>query len=232
MQIIFTMRYAHFEKIMSPVRMSRYFLATKGNTRKAMTLYRKNLQLTQELFTVIGCFEVALRNAIDEVCTQSLGNDWLRESVEPQGIFDNENCKITCQNIIEALRKLDTYSHYKLVSELGFGFWRFMFAHNQYNATHKILLQIFPAKPISSRAIQYNPTYVFRQLAKLNKIRNRMAHHEPICFLQGSPSKCTSYVREHYHILLELLCWMGINHKSLLYGLDHIIPICDEIDRL
>lgn len=30
-----------------------------------MTLYRKNLQLSRELFTIISCFEIALRNAID-----------------------------------------------------------------------------------------------------------------------------------------------------------------------
>jgi transposase-like protein len=69
------MRYSDFAIIMTNARMNRYLLACGGNTRKAMTLYRKNLQLTQELFTVISCFEVALRNAIDATITPSLGND-------------------------------------------------------------------------------------------------------------------------------------------------------------
>ena len=49
--------------------MTRYVQACGGNTRKAMTLYRYNLQLSQELFTIISCFEIALRIAHHEpVC--------------------------------------------------------------------------------------------------------------------------------------------------------------------
>ena len=59
------MKYADFEKIMSPQRMERYVTACRGDTRKAMTLYRYNLQVSQEMFAIVGCFEVALRNAID-----------------------------------------------------------------------------------------------------------------------------------------------------------------------
>ena len=73
---------------MTHARMNRYLLACGGNTRKAMTLYRKNLQLTQELFTVMSCFEVALRNAIDNTVSPSLGNDWLINAAGIGGIFD------------------------------------------------------------------------------------------------------------------------------------------------
>ena len=59
------MKYTEFEKTISQPRMSRYLLACNGNTKKAMTLYRLNLRLSQELFTIICCFEIALRNAID-----------------------------------------------------------------------------------------------------------------------------------------------------------------------
>ena len=59
------MRFSDFESIMSSKRMTRYVNACGGNTRKAMTLYRYNLRLSQEVFTIISCYEVALRNAID-----------------------------------------------------------------------------------------------------------------------------------------------------------------------
>lgn len=226
------MRYSAFAQIMTSARMNRYLLACGGNARKAMTLYRKNLQLTQELFTVIGCFEVALRNAIDYKCASVLGNDWLRDGASIGGTFDNSRCRITKQNINDAIGKLHTYSHYKLVAELGFGFWRYMFAQNQYNATSRILLQVFPLKPTSTPALQYNNIYVFNQLAKLNDIRNRMAHHEPICFLPGQPIKDTNYARQHYNLILQLFQWMQIDEGALLYGLDHILNICNEIDGL
>ncbi|GEM_PF-2513798 len=47
------MKYADFEKIMSSKRMERYLTACGGDTRKAMTLYRYNLQISQEMFTKI-----------------------------------------------------------------------------------------------------------------------------------------------------------------------------------
>ena len=226
------MRYSDFTSIMTNARMNRYLLACGGNSRKAMTLYRKNLQLSQELFTVISCFEVALRNAIDAQVTRSLGNDWLRDAAAPIGVFDNSSCRLTRDNINDAIGKLHVYSHFKLVAELGFGFWRFMFAQNQFNATGRVLLRVFPSKPISTPAIQYNNTYIFNQLAQLNKIRNRMAHHEPICFLPGQPVKNTTYARQHYNLILQLFQWMQIDEAALLYGLDHINNVCNEIDNL
>lgn len=226
------MKYSEFARILTNARINRYLVACGGNTRKAMTLYRKNLQLNQELFTVISCFEVALRNAIDVIVTPSLGTNWLRDSAAMGGAFDTPKCRLTKVNITDSIAKLHVYNHYKLVAELGFGFWRFMYAQNQFNATGRVLLRVFPSKPKSTPAIQYNNIYIFNQLAQLNEIRNRMAHHEPICFLSGQPIKDTTYARQHYNLILQLFQWMQIDEAALLYGLDHINNICNEIDNL
>ncbi|WP_336127840.1 Abi family protein [Mesoflavibacter sp. CH_XMU1422-2] len=227
------MRYNKFAEILSPARMSRYLTATNGDTRKAMTLYRLNLKLSQDFFTVISCFEIALRNKIDERCIVSFGNDWLRDGARTNGIFDNQNTRLTKRNINDAIRQLGAdYSHNKLVAELGFGFWRYLFAQRQYNATGRILLQIFPSKPISTPAIQYNQNYVFNQLAKINKFRNRIAHHEPICFINAQAIKNSTNARQHYGIILQLFQWMNINESELLYGIDHIDRYCTQLDNL
>lgn len=227
------MKFRDFEGIISPLRMNRYLLACSGNTKKAMTLYRKNLQLSQELFTVISCYEIALRNSIDKHCLTTLGNDWLRNGAQAGGIFDNAHCRLTAQNIDDAVRKLNNhYTHNKLVAELGFGFWRFMFAKHQYSATGRTLLQIFPAKPVSTPALQYNQDFVFNQLVYVNRIRNRIAHHEPICFQPRVPAISTVYVRQQYGIILQLFQWMSIDEAKFLYGLDHVNTICNEIDAL
>ncbi len=226
------MRYADFVEVMSPSRINRYLYACGGNTRKAMMLYRKNMLLTQELFTVVGCFEICLRNAIDALISKTRGDDWLRDSALPSGVFDSPKCKLTQENILEAMRKLPVYNHNKLVAELGFGFWRFMFAQNQFNATGRVLLQVFPSKPKSSAQMQLNQTYVFNRLAELNQLRNRMAHHEPICFLPGQSVVDTTYARQHYNLLILMFNWMEINSNSLLFGLDHIEDLCLEIDKL
>ncbi len=213
--------------------MSRYLRACNGNTKKAMTLYRYNLKLSQEIFTIVSCFEIALRNAIDEHCLTVLGNDWLLNSASIGGVFNNSQCRLAATNINDARRKLGAYySHPKLVAELGFGFWRYMFAQHQYTATGRNLLSIFPSRPRSTATTQFNQTYIFNQLANINEVRNRIAHHEPICFLVRQPVIDTTYVRQHHVIILQFFQWMNIDQVTLLYGLDHINPICNQIDML
>lgn len=121
------MRFEEFENVISVPRMSRYVNAVQGDTRKAMTLYRLNLRLSQQLFTIVSCFEVALRNAIDRHYSERNGTDWLRDAAIPGGMFTVRNCGKTPQIIQEGLRRLVSYSHSKLLAEMEFGFWRYTF---------------------------------------------------------------------------------------------------------
>ena len=149
------------------------------------------------------------------------------------GIFDNNKCRLTQTNINDAIRNLNLrYSHYKLIAEMGFGFWRYMFANNQFKAAGSTLLRIMPSKPRSNPAIQYNHNFILNQFAIINDLRNRIAHHEPICFLPGIPIKDTIYARNHYNLIVQLFQWMEIDAHALLFGLDHIENVCDEIDNL
>lgn len=217
---------------MSIPRISRYFTATRGDSRKAMTLYRLNLRLSQELFTVISCFEVALRNRIDQHYSRRNGNDWLRDAALPGGMFNHRHCGKTPYIISDALRKLTTYSHPKLVAQMDFGFWRYTFARHQFFAGGQSLLSIFPAKPISTRIQRYDHNYIFAELEKINLFRNRLAHHEPVCFLPGHPTKDTSFSYCHYALVRQLFKWMQINEAALLYGIDHITKILKDVDKL
>lgn len=184
------------------------------------------------MFTVISCLEVALRNAIDYHCISALGNNWLRDSVSPDGRFAF-GFYYTYNSITDALKELGTnYSHAKLVAKMDFGFWRYLFSRKLYRALGQNLLQIFPAKPASNSFIQYNQTYIFNELAKINDMRNRIAHHEPICFRPSHSVIDTTYVRQNYNLILQLFQWMSIDEAALLYGLDHINRICDSIDLL
>jgi len=227
------MKYSEFEKIMSFSRMNRYEVACGRDSRKAMTLYRMNLRLSQELFTVISCFEVAIRNAIDREYTARLGADWLRDVANAGGIFDKGNCIRTKEIIGRALTKLGrNYTHHKLLTDMDLGFWRFLFAQPQFSAGSHTLLKVFPSKPKSSATMQYNNHFVFNELRNTNDLRNRIAHHEPICFEFSRPVKSTTYARQQYALLRQFFQWMSIDEGILLYGIDHINEICNRIDSL
>ena len=57
------MRYSEFEELFSAKRMQKYLAACNNDTRRAMTLYRYNLRLSQEMFTIIAalrlCYVIA-----------------------------------------------------------------------------------------------------------------------------------------------------------------------------
>ena len=227
------MKYREFEEIMSSQRMYRYYTSCTNNSRRAMTLYRLNLRLSQELFTIVSCFEIALRNAINNNYTTHYGNDWLKNAAATGGFFDNVKCIKTAQIINKNVLILGAnYTHHKLIAEMDFGFWRYLFAQPQFFAAGQSLLNIFPSKPRSTPHIQYNHKFVFNELEKINKMRNRLAHHEPICFRPLQPIIETTYARQHYNLILQLFQWMQINEASLLYGLDHINPVCNSIDNV
>lgn len=84
------MKFTEFEETISPERMHRYVFACGNDTRRAMTLYRYNLKLSQEMFTLISCFEVSLRNRIDREMQANFGADWLRDFILPGGRFDTD----------------------------------------------------------------------------------------------------------------------------------------------
>ena len=229
------MEYKEFERIISAKRMGRYLEACGGDTRRAMTLYRYNLHLTQDVFIVISCFEVALRNAIDARLVPLLGEEWLKDSVMPGGIFTAPKLYKTREIIERAYRKLQkngTYSHSKLLAEMEFGIWKYMFSPLQYRLTGRSLLKIFPNKTRSSAEMQYNQSYVFNELDKVNTLRNRLAHHEPICFYLNEPEIDTGYIVTEYQKIQSLFAWMGIDSRTMLYGLDHVLTTCSKINAL
>lgn len=227
------MRYNEFERVMSKTRMQRYLFSVSGNTKKAMRLYRLNLTLSQELFTIISCFEIALRNSIDRLYISQHGSDWLRDSIMPGGIFTCQKCTTTANIIQKALSEIEpNYKHEKLLSKMDFGFWRYLFAQPLYNAGGRVLLKVFPNKPKSTPTMNIDNSAVFNKIGRINELRNRIAHHEPVCFRPHHNSISTAFSRNNYDLIKELYRWMAIDEASLLYGIDHVLKECDRIDSL
>ena len=229
---IIEMKFNYFESIISPERTHKYLIACAGDTRRAMTLYRYNLKLSQEMFTIISCFEVSLRNKIDKEMRLHFGTDRLRDMILPGGplYYDHrvEGSRKIIEKAYNGLMREGRYTHSKLLAEMEFGVWKFMFNNVQYRLLGRHLLNIFPNKPTSSALNRYDNTYIFNELDTINKLRNRIAHHEPICF--GQPVHIdVQKARECYNKMIKLLQWMGIDHRSLLYGLDHIDNVCTQI---
>lgn len=80
--------------------------------------------------------------------------------------------------------------------------------------------------------MQINQAYIYNELDKVNKLRNRIAHHETICFVPPTIAPDTSYIINEYQKIQTLFMWMDIDSRSLLYGLDHVQQVCAKINHL
>ena len=111
---------------------------------------------------------------------------------------------------------------------MEFGVWKYMFNNVQYRLTNRCLLQIFPNKPSSTAHHRYDNTFIFGELYVINQMRNRIAHHEPICF--GNPV-CVDVQKalDCYARMMRLFNWMNIDANALLYGLDHVGAVGSKI---
>ena len=191
--------------------------------------------------------------------------DWLLHSIQHkttssfnyQGCFLKYETQQSANLISVALFSLgqDGYQADKLLAELGLGFWRYLFAggkNAQFESTGKILMDVFPKRPRSfilkdtngndildkkgnPKWFHYNQKWVFDELSKINKFRNRLAHHEPICFDKNG-MKSTQYVLNTYQNILNLMNYMDIDTNKLFSKLhlitDSIIPMSNQIDAL
>ncbi|MBO9563919.1 MAG: hypothetical protein J7621_14145 [Niastella sp.] len=223
------MKYAEFEELISAQRLSKYRAACNNNSRKTVSLYRANIRMSQAFLAVLGIFEVVLRNKIDHHYKKHLpaNPDWLLAATLPGGFLTQQGCQNSLNKITKAHAGLGgNYTHDKLLAELSFGFWKFMFAGQQFKAGGSSLLAIFPAIPP-----HHNQSFIYHKLDKINSIRNRVAHHEPICFGPDNTIG-TVYARSHFHAITDLLKYMRINSQQLFYGIDGILKEASYIDQI
>lgn len=227
------MRYCDFEYALSIPRTQRYLNSCAGNKNKAMTLYRMNIQLSHEMFSVVSVLEVSLRNAFDYEMRRNFGNNWLIDAIQPAGrLRVNKSTRKTLAIIQHAFNNLSIARRTQdnLIPNLEFGVWHYMFARPQNAAFGHKGLRVFPVM-ISSNPSLTNID-LFNKLTTVNELRNRLAHHEPICFQSNKAIKDTTYARTVYATITELIDGMGLNTTKMLYGIDHVLAICNKIDTL
>lgn len=215
-----------FERAVSKPRLARYLTAYGGDWKKAQKLYLANLRISQKLYSVISVFEVALRNAVDEHYKRRFmlmtgSSEWLKTQSSTSGFLSNASLAKggfqSCENVKKVIANLGMhYTHDKVVSELSFGFWKYLFATKEFAAAGSTLLQVFVARP---RGV--NHTDVYNKLDAVNRIRNRVAHHQPVCFDKTGNVSLTATL-EAYDNMLAILTWLGYDTNTLLRGIDGI----------
>ena len=222
------MNYSEYERAFSPARLTKYLKACGGDSNAALTLYRHNIKLCQKCYGVLNIFEIVLRNSINEHFVNYFSDpDWIRHQIAAGGMLEHHP---QCQNVLKTIADLDAsgkYTNDRVVSSVTFGFWTYLFNRVPFRLGGQSILQIFPGrtKGLGQRAI-------YNELQDIKAFRNRIAHHEAICF-DTYGAKNTAQAKASYALVIKYIQFLGYQEAHLYYGLD-VLPdkILQKIDNL
>ena len=219
------MKYDEFLQVLSPARLNKYAQASGNEKAKTLRLYQYNIKLSQRFYRVIGMFEIMLRNAINTHYKQYFNDDnWIINQARPNGLLEQEASEIV--HIQRTYTNMGVYNNDKMVASFTFGFWTYLFTRRNYRIGGKTLLQIFPNK-----AHGLKQTDIYKQLTAIREFRNRIAHHEPICF-NATRAIDTKYAKEHYELIRTYIEYMGFDSDSVLRMVEKPDSILKVIDGM
>ena len=213
------------QKLYSAARMGKYLRACAGNKQKTMQLYRYNLRLCQRFYGTLNLFEVMLRNAINVHYIAYFSDvDWIVNQADIGKLLAYNKDEIWQTEA--GYRKRGIYNNDKMVASLTMGFWTKLFSKKRYKRGGKTLLRIFPNK-----AKGKNQSDVYKDLTHIREFRNRIAHHEPICF-DGSGNIDTAFARRHYQLIREYINYLGQNPDNVIQWAERPDEVLDKIDSI
>ncbi len=193
------LNYEQFEQAISPPRAQRYLRATidpvTGNDdpSAAIALYEQNSRLSAQIWGTIADVEVVLRNiiasAVSEHHTALRPDPMLRWYDEPSWFRTGKELTTkTVKSLAIAKRRINDPgpesgstrpSEGRLVAELTLGFWRYLLiARYEHSLWNPAIRSRFPS--LGHLSGSESRRQVHDRVEKLNYLRNRVAHHEPI----------------------------------------------------
>lgn len=167
--------HSDLERLFSRERLSTYMHHCGGDLVAAIALYRWNAAITAAFWEPIGHLEVALRNTLDRRLAARhlhLGrtDSWLDDPAREL----TERARSDIAAARERVRqKGKRASDGQTISELSFGFWRFLVT-KKLTGLWPDLASGFPNAPDRKLATVESP------LARLHVFRNRIAHHQRV----------------------------------------------------
>lgn len=152
-----------------------YLAACGADHERAIRLYGWNAAVAAAFFEELCHFEVILRNAMHEQLAA-----WHQRRRRPGEWYDDPVRVLDDRrrdDVLVARRRIAgrgaLESPGRVVAELSLGFWRFLQRHHQI-LWAQALHHAFPGMATRRRVD------VQRRVNRLHRLRNRIAHHEPI----------------------------------------------------
>lgn len=175
----FTREQIHdFESLLSPPRFGTYLRAASGDRNKAMELYCWNTQVSAALYVMVQFFELAVRNAAVETLEAEFGPNWHLSAGFVKTLRAPRRGYQPREDLTSCAARLPTAG--KVVAELKFAFWQGLFVKGQQARVWDTqFASVFPGYTKRLIVAQVR-AHVYEQIEAVRRLRNRVAHHEPI----------------------------------------------------
>jgi hypothetical protein len=165
----------------SPYRFGPYLAAANHDHEAALRLYEWNAAASAAFLEVFHYLEVLLRNAMDEVLAPLEVVPTAR--LRPHDgwwflsrTFLSDRGQAVAATSRDQLPVGEQGKRDKVLANLTLGFWEGLFTSTYENLFRHHLRECFPSRPESG----FERKDVSTRLEALRKLRNRVAHHEPV----------------------------------------------------
>jgi hypothetical protein len=167
---------------LSPERLATYLRATQGDMDGALALHVRNAALGSAFFGPLQALEVALRNAMHRELSAAYGTHWWAAP----GLVLDWRAGQTLADTQAELTKHRKTGVADVVGALSFGFWVALLTRGgpiSRTATRTADYEAALWRPALRKAFPHarlNRKSAHQTLDDLRRLRNRIAHHEPI----------------------------------------------------
>ena len=209
------------EASFSSERLGTYLKAAGGDRAKALQLYTWNTAISAAFYGPLQGLEVALRNAMHHRLSKCYGAAWYDH---PTTGLDAVGLDRLAAAKTEAARTGQAPGPPQIVAALSFGFWISLLgpggrvgptgrkANYEMTLWRPALRRGFPHRSPLTRKQAHRP------LNDLRKLRNRIAHHEPIF--------ARNLLEDHQRIL-EVTGWISPSVRSWIEGHSRVAVLLD-----
>lgn len=178
-----TLQELAIKQALSSQRLSTFEVATTvlPRERGALALYAWNAQVSAAMLTPLHICEVVIRNAVSEALTRVYGAFWPWSPAFIGSLPNSGKWKMRMHlaNLGNAMPAATTTTG-KIIPEISFVFWEKMFT-GRFDAQIWMphLFSVLPNLD-ATNTVQQARKKINQDLQTVRKLRNRIAHHEPI----------------------------------------------------
>ncbi len=185
-------------------RFTTYLLATDNNISTALKLYQWNLQISSALIIPLQVCEIAARNGIVLALEQKYGQNWHTSESFIKSLPQSKSGYspyVDFKQTSDRLSRRKALTEGKVVADLKFAFWERMLTKRHDTRLWKpYFADAFPNADNTNLHLARGE--ISESLEKIRRLRNRIAHHEPIFTrdITEEYSRIISIIRYRCHV--------------------------------